>query len=187
MKNLFLLLLVFVSSKALFSQTMPVDKETGLITYTEIVPSDGADAKALYKAAQLWGINVYCRDKPFLQFKDDENHTLTLKPVVYLYSQADGITIEGYVRYTLTVECKDNKYKYTFTNFRQENVGNTNTCDGGALEKDTYECPAGLSSNKKLKEFWDDIKSQTNDAVHFLISDMKKSIDKTVHTKKSDW
>lgn len=184
MKNLFILLLVFASSQALFSQTIPIDKETGLITYTEIVPSNGTDAKALYKAAQLWEINIYCRDKPFLQFKDDESRTLILKPVVYLYSQADGITVEGYVRYTLTIECKDNKYKYTFTNFRQENTGNSNACEGGNLEKDTYDCPAGLMNKKK---YWDDIKSQTNDAVHFLISDMKKSIDITIHTKKSDW
>jgi len=49
MKNItFICLLLVFTSRAL-CQTMPVDKETGRITYTEIVKCDSADAKNFTK------------------------------------------------------------------------------------------------------------------------------------------
>lgn len=184
MKNLFLVFISVVFTQTGFSQAMPIDKETGLITYTEVVKSDGATAKALYKAAKLWDINVYCRDKTFMQVSDDEDMTLVLKPAVPIYSDADGISVQGYVRYTLKIECRDGRYKYTFTDFRHEKLPATNECDGGALEKQDYECSTLILNKKK---FWSDIKGQTNGAVLDLIDNMKKSIAREIQKKKGDW
>ena len=180
MKTLLMLLLPVFAALAAVSQTLPVDKETGRITYTEIVKCDGVQ-KQLYKAAKLWVLYAYSPDY-VAQLNDDETGTIVLRPIITVYQDEEQMA--GYVHYTLTIECRDGKYKYTFTGFEHEKAPKTNMCDGGNLENEKYDCP-NLILNKK--ELWANIKKQANDAVQGLIDDMKKSIDQTVHAKKSDW
>ena len=164
------------------AQTMPIDKETGLITYTGVVNCDSATSKDIYYAAKLWALNAFGTGKPVAQVNNAETKTLVFKPAIAV--RTEGGVEAGLVYYTFTIECKDGKYKYTLTNFRHQISPEASACDGGNLENITYVCPQ-LFMNKK--SFWTGVKQQTNDKVTELIADMNKSINVTLHNKKSDW
>jgi uncharacterized protein with TBP-like fold DUF4468 len=182
MKATLLLTIFWLSAIPAFCQTMPMDKATGLITYSGIVNCDSAGRKDIYNAAKLWALNAFGTGKPVAQVNNAENTTIVLKPAIKVI--ADNGQGAGYVYYTLTIECKDGKYKYTFTDFRHQKIQDTNLCDGGPLENANYICPS-LIMNKK--DLWVGIKKQTNDGVLALITDLNKSIAATLHSKKNDW
>ena len=182
MKTNLIAMLLGLSALPAFCQTMPVDKATGRITYTDIVNCDSAGRKDIYNAAKLWVLNAFGTGKPVAQANNIENTTIVFKPAVAV--RTEGGVSAGYVYYTFTIECKDGKYKYTLTDFKHQMSTETNTCDGGNLENDVYLCPQ-LLMNKKL--FWAGVKQQTNDAVLALIANMNKEIAATLHSKKGDW
>ena len=179
--TLAIILLCLYTSNA-FSQTLPIDKATGLITYTGIVNCDSSNTRDIYTAAKLWALNAFGTGRPAAQVNNGQKATIVFKPAVPV--RTEGGVLAGNVYYTFTIECKDGKYKYTLTDFKHQMSPETTTCDGGSLENDTYVCPQ-LIMNKK--NFWAGVKQQTNDNVTTLITDMKKSISNTLHTKKSDW
>jgi len=181
MRKLLLFCTLIITASVAFCQTLPVDKATGLITYTEVVKSDSASQKQLYKAAKLWVLSAY-NHKYVAQLNDDETFTIVLKPVMEVYQQETADA--GSVHYTMILECRNGRYKYTFTGFGHEKIPKTNMCDGGNLENDKYDCPE-LIMNKK--ELWADIKKQVNDNVLWLIDDMKESMAANLKIKKSDW
>jgi hypothetical protein len=182
MKTILIVLMLCAISLCGFCQTMPIDKATGLITYSDIVSCDTAPRKDIYNAVKLWALNAFGTGKPVAQVNNAESATIVLKPGLKVY--AENTQAAGFVYYTLTIECKDGKYKYTFTDFKHQKIQDTNLCDGGPLENVNYICPS-LIMNKK--DLWADIKHQVNDTVLALIADMNKNISATLHSKKSDW
>ncbi len=182
MKSIHLIILFCICTLSAFCQTMPIDATTGLITYTGIVNCDSSNQKDIYYAAQLWALNAFGTGKPVAQFNNTEKSTVVFKPGIPVHTE--GGVLAGNVFYTFTIECKDGKYRYTLTDFKHQMIPETNNCDGGNLENETYTCPQ-LIMNKK--SFWAGIKIQTNDNVAALIANMKAGIANTLHGKKSDW
>ena len=178
MKNILTLSLLISIAIPVFCQTMPVDKATGLYTYTGVVKADSSSAKDIYYALQLWALNAYDTGNIVAQVGNAEKSIIVFKPSLELYEHNISI---GHVFYTLTVECKDGKYKYTFTNFTRQ-YGN---CDSGPFENETYRC--GTPAKKEIEKIWAYTRQQTNNNIAALIADMKQSVAKTLHGKKSDW
>jgi len=183
MKSTLLISLIFWFASPVFGQNMPVDKTTGKITYTEVVKVDSVSQKELYNASKLWAMRAFADSKHVNEVKNAETFTLSLAPSVETRDLNSNLKT-GYLYYTLTIECRDGRYKYTLTDFKHEKNPETNVCDGGNLENANYDCP-GLVLNKK--KFWADIKQQANDNIVALIADMKKSIVQNAVHKSSDW
>jgi hypothetical protein len=179
MKQLLCSLLLCLFTMPALCQTMPVDKETGLITYSEVVKVDSANQKQLYKVAKLWVLNVYGSGRSANQLMlNDGDATIMLKSSV-----ATGY---GKVYYTLTIECKDGRYRYIFTDFTQQ-CSELDMCKGcGGLENETCSCLCNnmLANTKKV---WATFKSETNDNILGLIADMKKYVAQTVPFRRGDW
>ncbi len=116
MKYIFLTiisLLVFTSS---FSQNLPINEDTKLITYTEVITEEGT-ADALYSKAHRWFFSYY--KNPSNVVKESSDHKIIARPRFKILNPPDkkGIqTMGGIVLYSFTVVFKEGRYKYTITN-----------------------------------------------------------------------
>jgi len=116
MKYLFFSVISFLLWSHSFSQNFPIDEETKLITYTEVVKTEGT-ADLLYSKAHRWFFSYY--KNPHNIVKKSENLKIVARPRFKILNPPDkkGIqTMGGIVLYTFTVIFKDGRYKYTITN-----------------------------------------------------------------------
>lgn len=119
-KILFILLMFLPFLTKGQSNPFPVD-ENGEIKTSEVVSSE-LKQKQLFANAQEWIAKTFGDYKRVLQFEDENNGKIVIKglsPVEYsISSEILGIKITNSenVRFTLTIECKDNKYRYTIDN-----------------------------------------------------------------------
>lgn len=112
-----LLLFVFmiptlVHSQIINKQLFPLDKE-GNIVFSEVV-NINLQKENLYKNAQDWIAKTFGDYKSVIQFEDKENGKLILKgksdmKYIARYSISE---YKEQLNYTITIECKDNKYRY---------------------------------------------------------------------------
>lgn len=102
----------------------PIDAKTKLITYRAVVPVEGVSASELYSRAKLWLTKEHSWTKAVIVLDDGGAGKIVAKgdcPVAYGWFR----TID--LRYELTIEVKDGKFRYTLTNL---------TADRTALERE---------------------------------------------------
>lgn len=116
---LFLLTGIKVNAQVNFPP-IPTDRETKLITYSEVVNQTGVDATELFRRANEWYAKFYNNPTEKLRKKDDEAKTLELFVRFKIYNvDKKGVKTDSgeLMQYTLTIACKDGKYRYEFTKF----------------------------------------------------------------------
>lgn len=122
-KALFLVVVLFISSK-LFAQDQPTiftfPVKDNKVIYEEIVDVNNKSALAIYSKATSWY---------FKNFKGMENKITISDPSVgqFLADIQSEIDDVFYMKYTLQIDCKDNKYRIRFTNIRHTVKGKENT------------------------------------------------------------
>jgi len=98
-----------------FSQT------DSLITFTEIVATEGVSKDILFQNARQWYNKTFISSKEVLQVIDKESGELSGKGILEssLVTKVFGVdkTYPCYYRFSLDIKVKDGKYKYTFSNF----------------------------------------------------------------------
>jgi hypothetical protein len=115
-----LTLISAVYGKPAFSQNaaVPIDEDTKLITYKEVVQQEG-EINKLYNTAIAW-VNVnYKNPNEVTEVRDAENGKLVLKHRFKIFNMdSKGFRSDaGVINYTLKLEFKPNKYRYIFTDF----------------------------------------------------------------------
>lgn len=104
-----------------FSQTpsIPVDEETGLITWQEVV-SEAGSKDALYNRCIEWINSQYKNAQEVTKVRDPEDGKITIQHRIRMVdiledgSEQNSSTVVAYV---LRIEFKENRYRYTFTDF----------------------------------------------------------------------
>jgi hypothetical protein len=114
----FILLFIFSFS---FSQTLsiPVDEDTGLITWKEVVSESGSK-DALYKRCIEWINSQYKNAQEVTRVRDPEDGKITIQHRIRMVDVLqDGAeqNANTVVAYVLRIEFKENRYRYTFTDF----------------------------------------------------------------------
>jgi len=97
---------------------MPIDENTKLVTYKKVVPMQGS-SEELYNRAVAWANKYYRNPIVVITRADKTKGELECVSNISIYTLAkDGVTKAnaGYVYYTLTIEAKENRYRYTITN-----------------------------------------------------------------------
>ena len=116
MLKLYIYLVLFFGVNILMAQTIyPVDQDTKLITYTEVVQEEGTVAE-LYKNAHQWAFSFY--KNPYNVVKEDTPNKLLMRPRFKIMNPSDkkGVkTMAGIVIYTLEIYLKEGRYKYKLT------------------------------------------------------------------------
>ena len=184
MRHIFLLAIMAVSTVAFAQKNkvqlpeMPMDEETGLISYSEVVSVDGASATDLYDRAFAWGKGYYKNFGEKLRKEDKEGGRLEIfgRFSVFAHDKKGNVTSSkiGLIQYTLGVDLKDSRYRYTITKFNQKS-GSYLACEKWLDSKDDN------MSNNAYKLM--DIDSE----MQGLLKDFKKAMATAPAAKKDDW
>ena len=173
----FLLLSGFFS----FGQTniptpqMPLDPDSKLITYKEVVNQDGGK-DILYDRGASWFGAFYKSPSSVLKIQDKVNSKIeglgrfTISFVDEQGNKRDA----GMIQYTIKLELKDNKYRYTLTEF------NLKAASRYPLEKWLNKSDPGYSTQ------WDSYLYQVDTTIQSLVRNLKEGMKPKV-IKKDEW
>lgn len=128
-KGLFFFMLGFVFPFIGFSQnsvatpTLPVDEETKLITYKEVVKDTGS-VDDLYVRALAWINKTYPNPTDVTHVRDRANGKLEgIARFKISKVLPDGQKVDnGVISYSFIIECKEGRYRFTFSKFNLKNV-----------------------------------------------------------------
>jgi hypothetical protein len=143
MKQILILILLFVQNLS-FGQTYEIDKNTNLLTYQKVVNIDSMNADKIYSTMKLTLAELYKSYKNVQQVEDKESHTIVIKAYFDTYVQV-GLAKGNFggCNYTLTIQCKDNKYRILIDNISHTCQYYTSTgkysadcTSGGAIENE---------------------------------------------------
>jgi hypothetical protein len=181
MKKLTIIFLLLSLSS--FGQVNLPRGEDGKITYEEIVRADSIPKAVLYKNAKEWTYRIYKQTEKSIRC---DSNTISVKGHYLVYTRG-GVSkeIHGAIRYNLTIEVKDNKYKYKFSDFifeyykQNRNYQYVPTGKEKPLEDENF--PA-------WEKAWENHKKELNEKIPHIISTLKSDIrkrDKTAQNKGS--
>lgn len=108
--KLYVSILLAVIPSLVFAQ-FTKSEDTGLITYTEVVEVEGT-AQELYIKAKEWFVNAYRDSKSVIQVDSKDEYKIIGKGVLLIPFGGHGRKIW----HTVTIQCKDDRYKYTIDN-----------------------------------------------------------------------
>lgn len=122
MKNLILFFLFITTSCAIQKYAGTINPEdiysikNDQIHYEGVVPVDNANANDLFTRGKLFIAENYVSSPDVTKLEDKDSGILLIKA---LFSIAhNNLVSRGRVSYSLKIETKDNRYKYTITNIR---------------------------------------------------------------------
>jgi hypothetical protein len=177
MKNLVFIVL-FISTFTAFAQPeLPIDPDTDMIIYKEIVDVDSINKDQLYKNAIAWISIKFKSAKDVIQLDDAVNHRIIAKGNFDVYA---GKKAAGIIKFTLKIDTKDNKYKYEFTDLYH--AGNSNyypehgPCEDMIKTKDRV---FGISYQKQYNKILTDM----DETINRLIGSLKDKMTE----KEEDW
>jgi len=144
------------------------------------VTVDGASRDQLYDAALAWFTHTFRSSKDVIQVQNRESGTLIGKslfeydPVVFIASGR----ISGVVRYTLTIEVKDGRYRYTVDSFEHEGspVGSSGPLSFGLLTTDA-QCPStGSITRSSQEKTWVDLKRKASAVADTIANSLRERL-----------
>jgi hypothetical protein len=170
-------LLLFVLLRSGFSQinVVPVDEDTKLITYKDVVTQEG-DVPKLYNTAIAWVNANYENPTEATRVRDIEDGKIEVRHRYKIYNtDKKGVKSDAYIiNYTLKLEFKPGRYRYTFTDFTV-----------AAISK--YPLERWLDKNDpQYSPACDDYLAQINTTVRDMIKSLKKGMIPKV-VKKDEW
>jgi hypothetical protein len=117
----FLLLLLIANGITVLAQDsstiLPVDSDTKLITYKEVVSETGTKAE-FFNRAIAWINKEYKNPTNATKVRDPQTGLIEIYHRIELFREVKGTqTLSGTVDYNFKLELKDGRYRYTITNF----------------------------------------------------------------------
>lgn len=169
------LLFIFLFTPFYSMAQNEMDIDTLHFNFSEVVSADSVSATTLYSNAKLFIANAFVSAKNVTQLEDENSNTivvkglfiLPLKNMPYSFSYLKTFT----TNFKLQIQAKDNKYKYTLSDF----VVQDNPVKSGDLSL-PYEKAKGELAQKQHKKVWDNMKQTTYDYVTDFILNLKKNM-----------
>ena len=156
---------------------MPVDEQSGLITYQQVVTMK-AEPAVLYERALAWANRYFQNPTKVIQTADKEKGVLICRSNMKIHTPTkDGKSevMAGIVTFELKIEARDGRYRYTITNF---------TCKNGQV---TQPCEQWLDSSKPE---WTPVRNMHLEEVEKHIEALMESLEEGMEPKeeaKDDW
>lgn len=165
---------------------MPIDSSTGLITYSEVVPVHDVAKDELYTRARVWFAKTFKSANHVIQMEDKENGILIGKAAMKVYHKAMVTHYHGLINYTVTIQVKDGRFKYSISDFNHTASGATATNeDYGPCEEmiNTKHNTMGVSHQSIYNQYFKQIKLE----MEGLSNDIKTSLAKPATDTSDDW
>jgi len=171
---IFGLVSMFVNAQDVASG-LPVDEETKLITYKEVVQQVGTKPE-LFNRAIEWINKEYKNPAEVTRVRNPETGLIELIHRIELnYEEKGVVRSAGIVDYTLKIELKDGRYRYTFTNFNLKQASRV------PIEKWMDK------SDKAYIPAWDNYLAQVDAHTKKVIDSLKKGMEPPVQKKPDEW
>lgn len=164
--------MLFMASAGLNAQTttppmpnIPVDTITKLISYKEVVQEKGT-RDTLYIRAIAWINSYFPNPTDVTRVRDRDNSVIKgIHRFKLYYTDKDGSKREtSLCEYAFSIECKDGRYRYTFTDF---------------IRKEASRQPIERWLDKKDPAYnpqWDDYLRQVDNFVKETTTSLKKAM-----------
>lgn len=154
----FFILIILLSNTLIFSQTVPIDEETGKVTYSAVVEVSGATKDQLFDRVKEWfPVKEGSPRKIIYESKTEGKITGDCSFPIFI-----GGTSKT-VYYNLEVAFKDGRYKYKTTNFFYEYGINLKSAFEDRFlpdKRDVYDV-----TNDKMKALFKDLATAANTPV----------------------
>jgi len=149
-----LVLLLSVSIKAQKSDIVPVDENTNLITYKEVVDMEGS-ADTLYLRAIGWFNVFYKNPADVTKVRDREGTLIVGKhriPMKDFDEDGNMLPARKAIGYTIKIECKEGRFRYTITDL---NLRGTSyfPLERWITEEDAQYCPSCTNYLEQIDAF----------------------------------
>jgi hypothetical protein len=133
MKKIIVFLAVICFGTAAFAQKpaeipeapyLPIDERTNLVTYQDVVKQEGTP-QVLYERAMAWAKKYYKNTAEVIKSADPEKGVINMRSSVRIfYKDKEGVMrFKNIVYYNFKLECRDNRYRYTITDFKEKATG----------------------------------------------------------------
>lgn len=172
-------ILIFCSIN-LFSQVMttdlPIDPDSKKIMYRDVVEENGKPAYLYDKAIEWFGY-YYVNPQSVYTVQDKVNgkvEGIGRMKISYLDERSGVRRDAGIIQYQLKLEFKENKFRYTITDF------NLKAASRFPIEKWMNKTDPAYNSN------WDSYLYQVDTVMQRLVSSLKEKMKPTV-VKKDEW
>lgn len=155
-------------------ETLPTN-ESGNVIYSEVVTLDNSESSAnLYIKALTWFNNYYQSGKSVIQMQDKEAGIIIGKGSFRcnLYTMVPN---KGLLSYTITVSCKEGKYKYDITNLIWQSSTNSLSYNAEEFLPDSKLARNNKKMARKTIE-------EINENMKILTTNLKSSL-----AKKENW
>jgi len=156
--------------------------------YTEIVTlTDSIDHKILYSAAREWVAKTFVSANDVVQLADADASKIIVKGCTEELNKVGlHILYPGRIHFTLTIQCKNGRYKYTVDNIIHKAVHpkTGDNMDYGPVS--AAEPYGGFGPSGRItRKGWDSVKEQADKLIESIIFSLKKAMKKA--TQKEDW
>jgi len=152
----------------------------GKYEYSEVINVDSASAAKLYSNAKLFIVTAFKSGKAVTQLNDDAAKTVAGNGNVQIVTKGlAGSGITKRISFSILIQCKDDRYKYTINDFQFSLVSSM------VNRTVPFEDEKGFRKNlskKQTEEVYEIFKGDMNT----LISDLKKAMASQAESTK-DW
>ena len=159
--------ITYSQTKAVTASIVPVDEDTKLITYKEVVKETGT-TDDLYVRALDWINKTFPNPTDVTSVRDRANGKLEGISRFKIYKTLpDGTKVDnGVISYTFTIEGKEGRYRYTFTKFNLK-VMSYYPLERWLDKKSTYVDAYTDANLKQIDEKMKELIGKLKDAMKF--------------------
>ena len=164
--------------KEIIMPELPKNESTGLISYSGREEAASTSKSVLYDRALAWANGFYKNPAEVIREKDPEKGKIVIKGRYRIANEPDKkgvVTQAGNVMYTLTVEFKDNAWRYEITNMNWQQTS------AFPIERWTDTASPSFSPNYPY------YLTQTDEELRKVESSLKKAMASELKTNKDDW
>ncbi len=175
------LFLPFFSFAQNDSLNLHFDSSTQKITYSEVVKIDSVSAEDLLSRAKITLTNLFVSGKDVTQIIDENAKQIVGKGfLVPVISNGLMKMAAGKVWFTLTIQCREGRYKYTLTNFEHEgNPGTMWPQSNGPIESFNNHVLTRAQYQRLRDYIYNDIKN--------FIPKMKSEMANSSNSNSKNW
>ena len=126
------------------------------LTFSKVIQTDSVGKTKIFTTINDWFATTYKSASDVIQMSDKEAGIIIGNgSMSYGFGKLAYSCYDGYIKYTIKIYVKDNKYKVELTNFMHS--GNGPQCNLGIITTSDVYTSSGMSKNAHNK-VWEDIK-----------------------------
>jgi hypothetical protein len=148
---------------------LPFDKQSNMFLYQGIDTIRGVNADELQQRARSWIATVYNSAQHVIQLDDKDAHRIIIKGSFGV----EWLSDIAQIHHTLTFEFKDDRFRYTMTEFR--------------FQGKSWSEPLALEGYRDMKWGWDKVLSRTAVRSESIIQDLKTALKQPSPIGSDNW